>query len=107
MNVQPFNATAKCFAISVTATASSSTSLSAIGNVVRLCNNGVNTCYVSIGTGSQVATVPTGTALATCTPVLPGTDISLSIPNSSLQNISAIADSGKTTTLLVQVGEGL
>lgn len=105
MNVQPFNCQTKTLPISVTTTASSSVALPAAGGVVRLVNEGANICFVSIGAGSQVATLPNSTPTATSTPVLPGSDMTLSIPSDSAYNISAITRAS-TTTLHVQVGEG-
>jgi len=71
--------------------------------------------FVSVGTGTQTATLPNATPTATSTPVAPGTDITLCLPGpydssngtqASPLNISAITRTG-TTTLHVQVGEGL
>ena len=107
MNVQPFNAQALTQAISVTSTASTSTALPAQGAVIRVVNIGTKVAYYSIGSGTQTATVPSGTPVATATPILPGEDGTFSIPSDKIYNISAIADSGNTTTLLVQVGEGM
>ena len=107
MNVQPFNAQSKAISISATSTASSSVALPASGAVVRLVNEGPNIAFVSIGSGTQTATLPSGTAAATCTPVLPNSDISLSIPADAVQNISAICRASSTAVLTVQVGEGL
>lgn len=101
-----FSAQAKTASISVTTAASGSAALPALGSSVRLVNEGPNNCYVSIGSGAQTATVPTGTGVATATPVLAGTDVTLSIPSDSVQNISAITSTG-TATLRVAVNEGL
>lgn len=116
----PFSAQAKTLPISVTDTASTSTALPSVGNTIRCVNEGTNACFISVGTGTQTATLPNATPTATSTPVLPGEDAVFSIPdvkatnnaNSSLTaptplNISAICRSGLTTTLLVQVGEGV
>ena len=102
----PFVAQALTLPISVTSTASASTALPALGNSVRLINEGPNHAFVSIGTGAQVATLPNATPTATSTPILAGEDVILSIPNSAIQNISAITRGG-TATLDVQVGEGM
>lgn len=108
-----FPARALTLPISVTATASSSTALPALGSVVRLINEGPNNCFVSIGTGAQTATLPNATSTATSTPVLAGSDIVLSVPNPGADgtaptalNISAICRAGGVATLDVQVGEG-
>lgn len=110
-----FAARTSAISVSVTSTASTSTALPGAGEIVRLVNEGPNACYVSIGTGTQTATVPSGTAAATCTPVLPGSDIIFSIPapptpasgSPTPLNISAICRSSQTATLIVQVGRGL
>lgn len=99
-----FSAQSPTILISVTTTASSSVALPATGNTIRIVNEGPNVAYVSIGAAAQTATLPTGTAAATCTAVLPSSDITMSIPDGR-QNISAIARTG-TASLNVQVGEG-
>lgn len=105
MNVQEFDAQALTLPISVTTSASTSTALPAKGAVIRIINEGSNAAFVSIGSGTQVATLPNATVTATSTPVLPGTDILLGIPSDAIYNISAITRTG-TTTIDVQVGEG-
>lgn len=107
MNVQPFNAQAKTLPISVTSTASTSAALPAQGACVRFINEGPNKCFVSIGSGTQTATLPNATPTATSTPILAGTDIILSIPSDAVYNISAICRATETATLDVQVGEGM
>lgn len=102
----PFNAQAQTISVSVTTAASASAALPAAGNSIRIVNEGPNHAYVSIGTGTQTATLPGASGTATCTPVLAGSDITLSIPASGVQNFSAITRTG-TATLDVQVGEGL
>lgn len=110
----PFSVQAKTLPISVTSTASTSTALPSIGNCIRLVNEGPNVCFVSIGTGTQTATLPNATPTATSTPVLAGEDIILSMPNPQASsgvaptalNISAICRASGTATLDVQVGEG-
>lgn len=103
---QPFSAQSKTQPVSVTATASTSALLPAAGNSVRLVNEGPNHCFVAIGEGSQTATLPNATAVATSTPVLAGEDLVLSIPVSATLQISAICRAAGTATLDVQVGEG-
>lgn len=105
--ITPFSAQSKTMGISVNASPSSSTALPNTGNTLRVVNTGYATAYLAIGTDLQTATVPSGTPVATATPVLPGHDIPFSIPNDSIQNVSAICDTGLTTTLCIQVGEGL
>jgi len=102
----PFSAQAKTLPISVTATASSSAALPSAGNVIRIVNEGPNTAFVSIGATSQTATLPNSTPTATSTPVLAGTDITLSVPADAVYNISAICRASGTALLDVQVGEG-
>jgi hypothetical protein len=104
--LRPFTATSKTKPISVTSTASTSTALPGQGNVVRIVNEGPNIAFVSIGSGAQTATLPNATPVSTSTPVLAGTDISLSISNDAVYNISAICRAAGTATLDVQVGEG-
>lgn len=104
----PFTALAKNLSIAVTATASTSGALPAQGNSVRIVNEGPNIAFVSIGSGTQTATLPaTSSPVATCTPVLSGSDISLTIPGDAVYNISAICRAAGTATLTVSVGEGI
>ena len=106
MQVLPFTATSKTLPISVTATASSSTALPGQGNTVRVVNEGPNVAFLSIGSGTQTAVLPNSTPTATSTPVLAGTDVSFTIPNDQVYNISAICRANGTATLDLQVGEG-
>lgn len=107
MNPIPFSATPKTLGIAVTATSSTSIALPGTGNTLRLVNEGPNICFVSIGSGSQTATLPhTSVPVATSTPVPVG-DISLTIPPVSGLEIAAICRSSQTAALSVQVGEGL
>lgn len=106
MNSIPFSAQSKTLPISVTSTASTSAALPCAGNAVRVVNEGPNIAFVSIGSGSQVATLPNATPTATSTPVLAGSDIILTIPNDATYNISAICRAAGTAALSVQVGEG-
>lgn len=107
MNFQAFSATSLTKPISVTASASASTALPGAGNSVRIVNEGPNIAFISIGSGSQTATLPNATPTATSTPVLAGTDVVLTIPADQVYNISAICRASGTATLDVQVGEGL
>ena len=101
-----FSATSKTQDISVTSTSSTSAALPGQGNTVRIVNEGPNVCWVSIGTGSQTATLPaTSSYVATCTPVPVG-DITLQIPNDQTYNIAAVTRAGQTARLSIQVGEG-
>lgn len=102
--LRPIGAQCKQMLISVTTSASTSTALPAAGDTLRVVNTGSAAAYISVGTGTQTAAVPTSTAAVTGCPILPGTDVSFSIPSDSVQNISAIGASA--TTLVVQVGDG-
>lgn len=105
---QPFPSDGLCFSLSVTNAASSSTSLPAVANDIRIVNEGPNHAYVHITTGSAVATVPGGTPTKTCCPILAGSDVGLSLPSSTaLCKISAICAGSGTATLRISVGEGL
>jgi hypothetical protein len=104
-----FNATSPTLAIAVTAAASTSIGLPGIGDAVRVINEGPNIAFVSIGVGSQTATLPV-TALpggVTSTPILNGTERVFAINNqlTTLQ-ISAICRAASTATLDIQVGFG-
>ena len=104
-----FPARALTLPVSVTSSASTSVALPALGGTLRIVNEGPNIAFISVGTGTQPATLPNATPTGTSTPVLPGCDIILSIPNQAATplNISAICRESGTATLDVQVGEGL
>ena len=115
-NNSPFSVQALTLPISVTATASTSTALPAVGSSIRIVNEGPNAAFVSVGTGTQTATLPNATATATSTPILAGADMVFSLPGrydstngtqASALNISAICRAAGTATLDVQVGEGI
>lgn len=110
MSSQPFNAQAAAIRLSITNSASTAVQLPALGNQVRIVNHGSD-AYLSIADtqGAAVATVPGVSAARTCTPVLGGSDITLTIPSDSAKWISGILDSGVagTTYIDVMVGEGL
>lgn len=116
----PFSAQDATLKISVTNSASTSGPLPGIGNVLRVVNDGPNTAFISVGTGTQTATVPaTSSPVATCTPILAGEDAVFSIANPQATNagnsytaptalnISAICAGSGTATLYVAVGEGV
>lgn len=106
MRLSIFSATAKTKSIAVT-DSSSSVALPSTGNTIRLVNESAYPCYVSIGDGTQTATVPATTAAATCTPVPAFADLTLSIPDStSALQIGSVCRTGYSATLLVSVGEG-
>lgn len=110
MSLRPILADAQVFSISVTSTASTAalfgkTPVANSTNTVRLVNEGPNRCYIAVGGSTVAATVPTGTAAATATPVLAGEDVTLDIlPGHTY--ISAICRAGETATLIVQNDEG-
>lgn len=106
MNANPFTAQSLGVRLAATTVASASAALPNSGNSIRIVNEGPNHAYVSIGTAAQVATVPTGTAAATCCVVLAGADVTLGIASSSILNISAITPTG-TASLDIYVGEGV
>ena len=106
MQSLPFNCTSLTQPVSVTTTASASVALPGKGNSLRVVNEGPNHCFISIGAGTQTATLPNVTPTATSTPVLAGEDLILGIPSDQIYNISAITRTG-TATLDVQVGEGV
>lgn len=106
MNIQPFPCRSLTLPVSVTTTASTSAALPCAGSVLRLVNEGAVMCFVSVGSGTQTATLPNATFTATSTPVLPGSDIVLSIDPTAVLNISAITRSS-TATLHAVVGEGV
>jgi hypothetical protein len=103
----PFSATSKTLPVSVTSTASTSAALPGQGNSVRIVNEGPNHVFVSIGSGTQTATLPNATPTATSTIILAGTDVVLTIPNSAIFNVSAICRAAGTATIDIQVGEGV
>lgn len=107
MNI-PFGAQCFTLPISVTSTASSSATLPGkAGNSLRVVNEGPNVAFISVGAGSQTATLPNATPTITSVPVLAGTDVIFTIPNDQVYSISAICRASGTATLDVQVGEGM
>lgn len=108
MNVQPFGVSQLTLPVSVTATASTAAKLPQSGSCIRLVNAGANICFVAVQLTAAlaVATLPNSTATVTSTPVLPGSDIILSLPSDAQYYISAICNTGLTTTLYAEVGEG-
>ena len=105
--MQPFNINADTFKISVTTTSSTSKIINT-GSTIRLYNAGDSDCFVSVGQGSQTATVPTTTAVKTCIPIGAGSDITFNmsyVSGSDSVQIAAISES--STTLYVSVGDGI
>lgn len=106
-----YPAAASTYSISVTATASTGTAFDttpsdAADNTIRLINEGPNNCYIAVGGAAVAATVPTGTAAVTSTPVLAGSEIVLYIAKSQT-HISAICRTSETATLLVSNASGV
>lgn len=101
----PFNARSNTFKIDVTATASTTKAID-MGNTIRIVNIGTKTAYVSIGNGSQEATLPSTTAARTCDCIPAGSDIIMNLSylaGGSGINISAICAATETTTLIVSI----
>ena len=74
---------------------------------MRIVNEGPNIAYVSVGLGTQTATLPNATPTATSTPVLPLSDVVFSMLNDQIYSISAICNAAQTATLDVSVGDGI
>lgn len=106
MNPNPISAQCLTKPITVTSTASTSMALPAVGNTLRIVNEGPNVAFISVGAGTQTATLPNATATATSFPVVVG-DSSFTIPNDQAYNISAVTRAAQTATLVVSVGEGI
>lgn len=104
--IRPFTVSSLSQLVAVTASASASTTLPGRGNTLRVVNSGTKTAYIAVGAGAQVAIVTTATPSASATAILGGEDCAFTIPSDAVLNISAIAGSGDTTSLIVQVGEG-
>lgn len=105
--LRPISAQCLTLPISVTSTASTSTALPNLGNSLRVVNEGPNNAFISVGTGTQTATLPNATTTRTSTPVLAGSDMVFTIPAAAILNISAVCRAGGTATLDVEVGEGI
>lgn len=103
----PFDAQANAITLAVTSTASVSVALPNLGNTLRIVNEGPNIAFIATGASAQVATLPTTSAANTCTPVLAGSDVSFTISNIAVRQISAICRAAGTAALTIQVGEGV
>jgi hypothetical protein len=103
--LRPFSGQAKWISIDVTTSSSTAVDLPAAGDSLNVINEGPSTVYFCVSDAGTAATVPTGTAAATCTPVLASTDKCHSIPGSGIKKITAICASG-SATLRVAVGDG-
>ena len=105
--ITPFTVGAPTFSISVTDTASTSKPIGSNKNL-RIVNTSYNIVYLSVGIGTQTATIPSSTATKTCTPLLAQSDLTFSVDNISEDvQISAICDTGNTATILVSYGDGI
>ena len=103
----PFYAQAKTFKIDVTSTASTSKALNNTDEKqIRIINDGNFTAFFDLGMELRHATVPTTNATKTCVPILAGEDLVFSIPKEVPMQISAICNTGETTTLYVSIGDG-
>lgn len=108
MNNNLFSAQAATIAISATATASTPVALPFSANGVRIVNEGPNVAFIAIAPTSTVATLPGASQAQTCTPVLAGSDITLSMAQGTDSNfISAICRASGTAVLSVSIGEGM
>lgn len=105
--ITPFSGQAKTLPISVTSTASTSAALPSIGNSLRVFNEGPNDAFIAVGAGTQTATLPNATPTATSVVVPAREDLTFTIPNDQVYNISAICRASGTATLDVSVGEGI
>lgn len=104
-----FSAQAATIAVSGSAVASAAVQLPFIANGVRIVNEGPNVVFVAISNRSNTtATLPAGTATQTCTPVLSGSDVTLSMEaNTAANYISVICRAAGTAVLSVSTGEGM
>lgn len=100
-----FPIAAKNMTLTGATTASTSAALPAAGDSIHLYNEGPNNAWVSVGSGTQTATLPTGTAAVTCFPVPAGAIVVYGIPDSAVLNISAITRTG-TAVINVAVNRG-
>ncbi len=105
----------KVMAVSVTASASASQALPSSGDTIFVYNEGPSLAFVSVGTGSQTATLPATTGAAattTCFPVPAGALVTFGIPEDLTTNpptplnISAICRASGTALLDVAVNRG-
>lgn len=103
----PFIITSPAISLSATASALAAVALPTTGNAIRIVNEGPNIVFVSIGSSSVLATVPSASATQTSTPILVGVDTIFSRQIDRDLFISTICRSAGTATLTVQCGEGL
>lgn len=105
MNPNPFNCNALTFSISATTSASAPVNLPALGNSIRIVNEGPGNAFISVHLAGTNATLPTGTAANSSTTILSGEDCIFSINPNAILTISAISRS--TSILNISVGEGV
>lgn len=107
MNNNLFSAQATTFALTAGTVASTPVQMSFRGNSIRIVNEGPNVAFVAISPAATSATVPGALPGTTsCTPVLPGSDVTLGMCN-NLNFISAICRAAGSAVLSVTVGEGM
>jgi hypothetical protein len=107
MNLFPMRVDTDVIAVSVTTSASTPVALSEEARAIRIVNTGTATAFVCVRNVSTNAAVPTGTASTTGCPVLAGSDVVFTMEYGTSPNFfSAITATG-TTTLYVQIGEGV
>lgn len=103
-----FSAQANTIAVGVTAVASAPVQLPFSANGVRIVNEGPNVAFVAITSASTNATLPGAVPGAqTCTPVLAGSDVTMTMANGAANYISAICRAAGTAALSVSTGEGM
>lgn len=104
-----FSSQANTLPITVNTVASVPVALPSSGGSLRVVNEGANTVFIAVSTltVSSTATLPNATPTTTSTPILPGSDVILSVPVSNfVYQISAITRAG-ASTIYVSVGEGM
>lgn len=103
-----FSAQANTTAISATAVASAPVQLPFAAGGVRIVNEGPNVAFIAIAAASTNATLPGAAPGAqTCTPVLAGSDVTLSMASGQANWISAICRAAGTAALSISTGEGM
>ena len=105
MNLFPMRIDGPSILVSVTDTASTPAALAYAARAVRITNTGTDVAYVAV---RPDATNPTGTASQNSTAVGAGSDVTFTMQYDSTPNyVSAICGTGDSTTLVVQIGEGI
>lgn len=103
-----FPISVKTMTVTGATTASTSTLLPNAGDTIHLFNEGPNNAWVSVGSGTQVATLPSttvGSAVATSFPIPAGAVVVYGIPDSAVLSMSAITRTG-TAVINVAVNRG-